>query len=80
LIAIGGELGPHRTPRARSRDAIGSSSRTEDALEARGDAVSIDGLLGSLARRNIAPRIADAAEFAQENLVLLLRHDESLRG
>jgi len=43
----------------------------------RGDAVSIDGLLGSLARRKIAPRIADAAEFAQENLVLLLRHEPS---
>jgi len=43
----------------------------------RGDAVSIDGLLGSLARRKIAPRIADAGEFAQENLVLLLRHEPS---
>lgn len=41
----------------------------------RGDAVSIDALLRSLARSKITPRIADAAAFARENLVLLLRHE-----
>jgi len=40
----------------------------------RGDAVSIEGLLRSLARKKIAARIANAAAFAQQNLVLLLRH------
>jgi hypothetical protein len=40
----------------------------------RGDAVTIDGLLAELARHAIRPRIDDAAAFAEENLVLLLRH------
>jgi hypothetical protein len=39
-----------------------------------GDAISIDRLLEALARHGIVPRIADAAAFAQENLVLLARH------
>jgi hypothetical protein len=40
----------------------------------RGDAIAIDRLLEVLARRGIVPRIADAAAFAQANLVLLVRH------
>jgi hypothetical protein len=40
----------------------------------RGDAISIDRLLEALARHGIVPRIPDAAAFAQENLVLLVRH------
>jgi hypothetical protein len=40
----------------------------------RGDDVSVDQLLSTLARNHIAPRIEDAAQFARENLVLLLRH------
>jgi len=44
-----------------------------DAL-VRGDAVTIPALLEALARYEISPRIEDAAAFARENLVLLLRH------
>jgi hypothetical protein len=43
----------------------------------RGDEVTIDQLLAALARKRIAPRIDDAAQFARENLVLLLRHEPS---
>jgi hypothetical protein len=43
----------------------------------RGDEVSIDKLLAVLAQKSIAPRIDDAAQFARENLVLLLRHQPS---
>ncbi len=39
-----------------------------------GDAVTIERLLTIFARHQIAPRIEDAAAFAHENLVLLLRH------
>jgi hypothetical protein len=40
----------------------------------RGDAISLDALFAALARRRIEPRIAGARDFAQKNLVLLLRH------
>lgn len=40
----------------------------------RGDAITIERLLTVLAPHGIAPRIEGAAAFAQENLVLLLRH------
>jgi hypothetical protein len=43
----------------------------------RGDEVTIDQLLAALAQKRIAPRIDDAAQFARENLVLLLRHGPS---
>lgn len=43
----------------------------------RGDEVDIGALLASLARRRIIPRIDEAAQFARENLVLLLRHEPS---
>lgn len=39
-----------------------------------GDAIAIDQLLETLARYGIAPRVADAAAFARDNLVLLVRH------
>lgn len=40
----------------------------------RGDLVDISRLLTVLARNAIVPRIEDAAEFAEQNLVLLVRH------
>jgi hypothetical protein len=40
----------------------------------RGDAITIERLLSVLARHDIVPRIEQAAAFAQQNLVLLLRH------
>lgn len=40
----------------------------------RGDAVRVDRLLDAFARFRIEPRIGNAASFARENLVLLLRH------
>lgn len=40
----------------------------------RGDAVRVDRLLDAFARFRIEPRIRNAASFARENLVLLLRH------
>jgi hypothetical protein len=43
----------------------------------RGDEIGIDALLAALAKKRILPRIDDAAQFAQENLVLLLRHEPS---
>jgi hypothetical protein len=43
----------------------------------RGDKVKVDALLAALEPRQIVPRIADAAQFAEENLVLLLRHKPS---
>lgn len=43
----------------------------------RGDAIEIDALLPILAKKRIHPRIEDAAAFARENLVLLLRHEPS---
>lgn len=39
-----------------------------------GDAISIERLIDALDRHSIIPRIADAAAFAQQNLVLLARH------
>jgi hypothetical protein len=41
------------------------------------DAVETSTLLNLLARHEIRPRIADAADFAQRHQVLLLRHDPS---
>ncbi|MEO7330558.1 MAG: DUF6036 family nucleotidyltransferase [Minicystis sp.] len=43
----------------------------------RGDAISVEQLLSVLARHDILPRIDGAAAFAQQNLVLLLRHAPS---
>lgn len=43
----------------------------------RGDQVDAATLLDVLAKRRIVPRIARAAEFARESLVLLLRHEPS---
>jgi hypothetical protein len=40
----------------------------------RGDGVTIETLIAALARQEIVPRIDDAREFAELNLVLLLRH------
>ena len=50
---------------------------TDIDVAVRGDAVSIEALLETLAKFAIAPRIADAAAFAEANLVLLLRHQET---
>jgi hypothetical protein len=41
----------------------------------RGDAISIERLLDTLAPHEISPRIDDAISFARANLVLLLRHE-----
>jgi hypothetical protein len=43
----------------------------------RGDAVQPERLLRTLADHAIAPRIEDALAFAEANLVLLLRHEET---
>lgn len=43
----------------------------------RGDAVTIERLMQSLARKKIDARIPDAESFARENLVLLMRHRET---
>lgn len=43
----------------------------------RGDEIEIDTLLTALAKKRIVPRIPEAAPFARENLVLLLRHEPS---
>jgi hypothetical protein len=43
----------------------------------RGDEIQIDKLLAALAKKQIAPRIPDAEQFARENLVLLMRHAPS---
>ena len=40
----------------------------------RGDLVSVRALIDHLARHQISPRIDDAVAFAEQNLVLLLRH------
>jgi hypothetical protein len=42
-----------------------------------GERVEVDTLLAALARHGIAGRIPDAAEFARQNQVLLLRHEAS---
>ncbi len=44
----------------------------------RGDEVQIDGLLAAFAKKRIVPRIPDAAEFARESLVLLMRHESGV--
>lgn len=41
----------------------------------RGDAITTKALLRLLGRHGIAPRIQDAASFAEQNLVLLMRHE-----
>ena len=43
----------------------------------RGDAISIETLVTTLAEHGIVPRIDRAIEFAEVNLVLLLRHESS---
>ena len=43
----------------------------------RGDEIMIDQLLSALAKNSITARIEGAADFARENLVLLVRHDSS---
>jgi hypothetical protein len=43
----------------------------------RGDAIRPEKLLEIFRKHGIVPRIPDALSFAQANLVLLLRHDES---
>lgn len=50
---------------------------TDIDVAVRGDAISVESLLKDLARFSISPRIADAVPFAEANLVLLLRHQES---
>ena len=50
---------------------------TDVDVAVRGDAVSIETLLQTLAKVAIIPRIDDAAAFAAANLVLLLRHRET---
>jgi len=53
--------------------------RTTSDIDAlvRGDAISAGDLVRILKRHKIVPRIADAVEFADENLVLLVRHAET---
>jgi hypothetical protein len=41
----------------------------------RGDAIRPEALIEVLGRHGVVPRIEDALSFAQENLVLLLRHE-----
>jgi hypothetical protein len=43
----------------------------------RGDEIEIGKLIAALTKKRIVPRIAEAEQFARENLVLLLRHDPS---
>lgn len=43
----------------------------------RGDAISLEALLRAFAKFDIKPRIQGAKAFAQENLVLLLRHQRT---
>lgn len=50
---------------------------TDIDVAVRGDAISVESLLNSLARFSIAPRIDDAVRFAEANLVLLLRHRDT---
>lgn len=50
---------------------------TDIDVAVRGDAISVESLLKVLAKFSIAPRIHDAVPFAEANLVLLLRHQES---
>lgn len=41
------------------------------------DAVTLERLIGELARDRIVPRIADAEEFARRHQILLVRHEPS---
>ena len=50
---------------------------TDVDVVVRGDSVDTTSLLRTLRRFGIEPRIAGALEFAQENLVLLLRHTKT---
>jgi hypothetical protein len=50
---------------------------TDIDVAVRGDAVRPERLLRALATHGIEPRIADALTFAEANLVLLLRHEET---
>jgi hypothetical protein len=50
---------------------------TDIDVAVRGDAVRPERLLQALAAHGIGPRIADALTFAEANLVLLLRHEET---
>ena len=50
---------------------------TDIDVAVRGDAISVELLLQNLAAFSIVPRIDDAVSFAEANLVLLLRHEES---
>jgi len=50
---------------------------TDIDVAVRGDAISVELLLQNLAAFSIVPRIDDAVTFAEANLVLLLRHEES---
>lgn len=50
---------------------------TDIGVAVRGDAISVELLLQNLAAFSILPRIDDAVSFAEANLVLLLRHQES---
>jgi hypothetical protein len=50
---------------------------TDIDVTVRGDVVSAEALLETLAGFDIVPRTHDALAFAEENLVLLLRHEET---
>jgi hypothetical protein len=50
---------------------------TDIDVAVRGDSVSAQDLVTTLARFGVAPRVADAIAFAEANLVLLLRHEPS---
>jgi hypothetical protein len=70
---------PRRRQDARERPCRPVCRRFTADIDAaiRGDKVQVDALLAALEPRQIVPRIADAAQFAEENLVLLLRHKPS---
>jgi hypothetical protein len=42
-----------------------------------GDAISVEALVATLGKQRIVPRVDRAIEFAEANLVLLLRHEPS---
>lgn len=50
---------------------------TDIDVAVRGDAISASALLETLDTFGIGPRISDAQAFAEANLVLLLRHEET---
>lgn len=55
---------------------VGRMTTDIDAV-VQGDAIDAETLVATLAKHQIVPRIERAIEFAQENLVLLLRHESS---